>query len=672
MKKIIVKSLTLILCLCALICVGTACKHEHAFNQQIITDAYIASSATCTEKATYYYSCDCGEKGTLTFANGEALGHEFTDYVSDNNATYDSDGTKTAICNRDNCSETDTIIDVGTKLENSIKFKTLTVTGTKVVGVVPNSTENFSFLDEIESKGNATYIVTLDIFGYNPAPTKIVPLSVGDNLIYVFELLDGELSRVFEVVLRRRPMYSVAFNTNGVVAVNSQIVEEGFTAVEPEIDTIICGYTFCGWDFDFSTPIADNVVVNAKWMIEEGLEIFNFTSTETTCVITGLKDATVTDVVIPDCVTSIGYSAFYNCSSLTSITIPNTVTSIGSSAFSGCSSLSSIIVDEDNTTYKSIDGNLYSKNGTTLIQYAIGKTDSSFTIPNHVTSIGGWAFSNCSSLASITIPNSVTSIGGWAFDGCSIKNATIPTNTIMYLPKAFLKTVIINGGTSIGSDAFYNCSSLTSITIPDSVTSIGSGAFSNCSSLEIITLPFVGLTANSTSNTHFGYIFGARYYYENYYYIPSSLKTVVVTGGTSIGDYAFYECSSLTSVTIGNSVTSIGSSAFRDCSLLTSVTIGNSVTSIGSSAFLSCDSLEIVVIGNSVTSIGSYAFYGCSSLESITIPNSVTSIGFGAFYYSSRLTIYCQAVSKPGGWDIDWNQDRSYSYLPVVWGYKGN
>jgi len=216
-----------------------------------------------------------------------------------------------------------------------------------------------------------------------------------------------------------------------------------------------------------------------------------------------------------------------------------------------------------------------------------------------VTSIGDKAFYNCSGLTSVTIPNSVTSIGYFAFCECKkLTSVTIP-----------------NSVTSIGNYAFDSCSGLTSVTIGSGVTNIGISAFRYCSGLTSVTIP------NSVTSI------GDYAFFE-----CEKLTSVTIPNSvTSIGNYAFWYCSGLTSVTIPNSVTSIGDFAFYECKKLTSVTIPNSVTYIGGSAFENCSRLTSVTIPNSVTSIGSYAFYNCSGLTSITIPNSVTSIGDNAF-----------------------------------------
>ena len=177
----------------------------------------------------------------------------------------------------------------------------------------------------------------------------------------------------------------------------------------------------------------------------------------------------LTEIVIPDSVTSIGEYAFRDCNSLTKIVISDGVTSIDYGAFFGCSSLTGILVAENNTEYKSIDGNLYSKDGTMLIQYAIGKTATSFTIPDSVMSIGDDAFWFCDSLTKIVISESVTNIGSGTFADCT----------------SLTEIVIPDSVTSIGSYAFYGCSSLTEIVIPDGVTSIGEGAFACCDNLTI-------------------------------------------------------------------------------------------------------------------------------------------------------------------------------------------
>ena len=316
--------------------------------------------------------------------------------------------------------------------------------------------------------------------------------------------------------------------------------------------------------------------------------------------------SSLTSITIPNSVTSIEYFAFYDCSSLTSVTIPNSVTSIGNSVFNGCSKLTSI------------------------------------TIPNSVTSIEYRAFSDCSSLTSITIPNSVTSIGNLAFSGCSSLTSVVwnakncaDFSSPYYSPFGSQITSFTFGDSveHIPASLCYGMKNLKSITIPNSVTSIGEKAFFNCnSSLISINVDKSNSKYDSRDNCN------AIIETATNTLIIGCKNTIIPNGVTSIENYAFYSCSSLTSITIPNSVTSIGYSSFSDCSSLTSITIPNSVTSIGGSAFSNCSSLTSLTIPNSLTSIGDYAFYRCSSLTSVTIPNSVTSIGEEAFNGCYRLT----------------------------------
>ena len=190
--------------------------------------------------------------------------------------------------------------------------------------------------------------------------------------------------------------------------------------------------------------------------------------------------------------------------------------------------------------------------------------------------------------------------------------------------------------TSIDYSAFYGCSGLTSVTIPNSMTSIGSYAFDGCTGLTEVNITDL----SAWCKIDFGGASSNPLYYAKHLKLNGTEITnlVIPNDITEIKNYTFYGCDGLTSVTIPNSVTSIGIWAFYGCTGLTEVTIPNSVTSIGESAFRDCTGLTEVTIGNSVTSIVSYAFYGCTSLKSITIPNSVTSIGNYAFKGCEKIT----------------------------------
>jgi hypothetical protein len=219
------------------------------------------------------------------------------------------------------------------------------------------------------------------------------------------------------------------------------------------------------------------------------------------------------------------------------------------------------------------------------------------------------------------------------------------TDTDIIIPSIFNGLPV----TSISDDAFYRCTRLTSIVIPDSVTSIGDSAFYYCTSLTSVVIP-----ENVTSIGN-----------DAFCWCKSLTSIDIPDSVTSIGDGAFSVCKSLTSVVIPDSVTSIGNGAFLNCDSLTSIVIPDSVTSISNEAFSDCDSLTSIIIPDSVTIIGDYAFYWCNSLTYIVIPSSVTSIGNDAFYNCELLTdVYYT------GSEAEWNQITIGSYNDNLTGAK--
>jgi hypothetical protein len=398
----------------------------------------------------------------------------------------------------------------------------------------------------------------------------------------------------------------------------------------------------------------------------------------------------LTSITVPNSVTSIGDTAFSGCTSLANVTSLDSVTSIGEYAFSGCTRLTKValgnslasigtntfsgsgltsvtipnsVTNIENSAFRICGsltnvtlGNSVASIGNNAFWFCIGLT--SVTIPDSVTNIANNAFGNCSNLTSVTIGNGVTNFGFWIeFEVCSSLtnfsvNAANPvysssngvlfdrnqTELLQFPAGKAGNYTIPNSVTSIGFSAFSYCTRLTSVTIPNSVTYTGAGAFSYCFSLTNITVD----AANPVYSSSNGVLFDKNQTVLLQFPAGKAGNYTIPNSVTSIGLYAFENCTGLTSVTIPNSVSSIGRYAFESCTGLTSVTIPNSVTSIGNSAFSFCHSLTNVTIGNSVASIGGYAFYSCSNLTGVYFGgNSPTPTnGFSVFQSATNTTVY--------------------------------
>ena len=314
------------------------------------------------------------------------------------------------------------------------------------------------------------------------------------------------------------------------------------------------------------------------------------------------------EIALNNGILTLGDGLFYGCSGLKVIEIPASVTKFGDDMFIGCTSLNELVIDENNETYASEDGVLYSKDLKTLILYMPGREGSTYEIPETVEKIEAYAFYCNENLKSIVIGNNVKEIGDYAFAKSSLTSVEFNANM-----------------TEIPARAFNECASLKSVTICESVTKIGDYAFYGAGFEEII--------------------------------LPENIK--------EIGKYSFAKNIALEKLDVPSNVKTLGEASFYGCTSLEELTFGDGVQKIGKHAFNGCTGLKKVKIGVGVSTIESQAFSGCTSLMEIYIPITVTTIGSGAFNKCPETgEIRCEATEKPSGWNDNWNNSK----LGVTWG----
>ena len=453
--------------------------------------------------------------------------------------------------------------------KSTLTTDTLSLEGSNISGSVSYSTARFNLIDDITVTNNSPWTVSTDTYGVQTIATKIAPLNEGNNTFYIHVINPDQTVSTYTLNIYRNHLYTVSFNANGGTDVPAQYIEEGCLANEPPTTTRV-GYTFASWDYNFATPITSNITISANWSangntpykVEYYLENVDKTGYEP---ITSEEE------------------------NLTGIT--------DTAAYAEQKSFEHFTLKSDiSTLYGNISGNgsLVLKVYYTRNEYTLSNSNTNCGI---ITNAGSYVYG--SAVKSVAVQKPGYEFVGW-YSGEELLSTESEYTFIVEKNVVARFDVLEEMKNFDFTSTDVTCTitgikdkSVTEIVVPDYVTSISFSAFIACSSLESITIPFVGTTVDGRELTYFGYIFGDNPR-ENERYIPSSLKTVIITGGTSIGYRAFEYCTSLESITIGNGITRIGDGAFYGCDSLTSVTIPDSVTSIGFEVFENCTSLTSI------------------------------------------------------------------------------
>lgn len=612
--------------------------------------AVVFTIALCV--ATVFGSTGCFKNNSSSDSTqSSAQNPEHSDSTAESGSTADSIAESTSDSTDD---ETESV--------NSLSFRTLSVNGDKAYGKVSNDTESFSFIKEIKTAGLMKFVVSLDIYGSQQVATKTIPLNIGDNIVYIIEMLDGEPQAIYEVTIRRKPLYTVNFNTNGGLSVNNQTIEEDCFANEPY--TTKTGYTFIGWNYDFSKPITNNITITASWntvVYNISYELNGGTNDKSNPTTYTAETSTI-DFIAPSR-TGYIFKGWYTQKDFSN----NNVTNLPQGSYGNITLYADWQIITYNITYVLNGGETIGENPT---EYTVESQDIILANPTGVHTFKGW-YKDETLKEKITIITScslgdITLYADWQHEISTdwiIDKAPTCSNTGLRHKTCPICNVNCNYETlATVATAHARGEETKENLIEPTCTEKGSyDIVIRCTECNVIlssTHVKTEMIAHEWNKTKHCKYCNCDYFSQDLQFTlsPSGTSYIISEIGscvdsdivipanykgnpvTSINYNAFYNCSGLTSIKIGNNVTSIGSSAFSGCSGLTSITIPDSVTSIGDYAFGYCSGLTNVTIGNGVTSIGNGAFRGCIKLTSITIPDSVTSIGDYAFSYCSGLT----------------------------------
>ena len=573
----------------------------------------------------------------------------------------------------------------------AIKAPAFTADGKNLFISVSNDTEVFSFIGQITVGQGGTWQISTDVYGLNVIPSKTSPLNVGDNTFYLIVTMGDDVD-LYTVTVRRRPIYTVSFDTHGGSTVATQRVEENSLATAPPAATR-AGYTFVNWAYDFNTPITQSQIITANWTVNRYTLTFNANGGNSVGAMT------------------VTYDAAY--------TLPTPTGGPTGYTFAGWYS--------GNTQYQS-SGTWRTASDTLLTAKWAARNDVSYKVKHYLQNFDNtYTLQSTQTLqgtadAAVT-PETKTYTG---FTAPQRQTVTVQANGSLiveyyYTRNSYTMTFVTNGGEELApvtqkyqSEWVLPTPTREGFTFGGWFTDVGlttaptakvpaqnstvyawwqgenkPGNFTYSGTTAFTITKYKGTTTVVGIPAYIGGVPVAGIG-ESVFRQSTSLTSITIPDSViNIGDYAFYDCTSLTSVSIGNSVTSIGKTAFYGCIGLTSVTIPNSVTSIGDDAFCDCTNLTSITIGNGVTSIGNLAFYNCTNLTAVyitdiakwcsisfysnplsyahdfyvnsvltrklVIPNSVTSIGRSAFSGCTGLTSVTipDSVTSIGEWAFD-------------------